>query len=59
MSLLALPSDVQRFLGTLSDPKEIHFFSGRRLRRLLCLQDLSARWKLWEEIVSEFKGVRV
>ena len=59
MSLLALPSDVQQFLGALSDPKEIRFFSERRLRRLLCLQDLSAQRKLWEETVSEFKGVRV
>jgi hypothetical protein len=59
MSLLALPSDVQSYLATLSDPQEIHFFSERRLRRLLCLQDLSARRKQWEETISEFKSVRV
>ena len=59
MSLLVLPSDVQYYLSALSDPKEIRFFSERRLRRLLCLQDLSDQRKLWEETISEFKSVRV
>ena len=59
MSLLELPQDVQSFLGTLTDPKEIRFFSERRLRRLLCLQNVSAQRKLWEETISEFKSVRV
>jgi hypothetical protein len=35
MSLLALLSDVQCYIAALSDPKEIRFFSERRLRRLL------------------------
>lgn len=58
MTLLALPTEVQHFLGTLRDPKDIHLFSERRLRRLLCLQDLSDQRRLWEETISEFKGAR-
>jgi hypothetical protein len=59
MSLLELPVDVQCFLGRLTDPKEIRFFSERRLRRLLGLQNLAAQWRLWEETISEFKSVHV
>jgi hypothetical protein len=59
MSLLALPSDVQRYLAALRDPKEIRFFSERRLRRLLCLRGLSVQRHVWEETVREFNGSRL
>ena len=43
MSLLTLPPYIQRFLGTLTDTKQIRFFSERRLRRLLCANSPSLR----------------
>jgi hypothetical protein len=58
MSLLELPADVQCFLGRLTDPKDIRFFSERRLRKLLCLRNPSVQRQVWEETVREFKGAR-
>ena len=53
MSLLALPSHVQRFLETLTDLKQIRFFSERRLRRLLCTKDPSMLHQAWDRTLRE------
>jgi hypothetical protein len=55
MSLVELPVDVQCFLGRLTDPKEIRFFSERRLRRILCIDGQSLQRQAWEELVRQFK----
>jgi hypothetical protein len=54
MSLLALPANVQRFLGTLTDSKQIRFFSERRLRRLLCTNHPSLLRDAWDRTLREF-----
>jgi hypothetical protein len=59
MSLLALLSDVQCYIAALSDPKEIRFFSERRLRRLLWLENPSVQRQVWEETIREFKSACV
>jgi len=58
MSLLALPPDVQRFLGTLTDQKHIHFFSERRLRRLLSTTSDSFLRDGWDETLQEFDSLK-
>lgn len=57
MSLLTLPLDIQRLLETLVDSKQIHFFSERRLRRLLCTKDPQALGYAREKILRE-SGIR-
>jgi hypothetical protein len=54
MSLLALPPDVQHFLGTLTGSKQIRFFSERRLRRLLSQKSPSALRDAWERTLRQF-----
>ena len=58
MSLLALPKQVQRFITGLTGPKEIRFFSERRLRRILTIKDPSLQLQAWDELVSQFKMAR-
>jgi hypothetical protein len=53
MSLLALPPDIQRFLGTLTDSKQIRFFSERRLRRLLWVDDSLLLEHAWDRTLRQ------
>ena len=55
MGLLALPLDVQRFLGTLTDSMQVRFFSERRLRRLLRIKDPSSQHPTWNRILRQFE----
>jgi len=58
MALLGLPPDVQRFLGTLTDSKQIRFFSERRLRRLLCTTSPLLLRDAWEGTLQEFGSLK-
>jgi len=54
MSLLALPPDIQRFLGTLTDSKQIRFFSEHRLRVLMWTNDSLLLRHAWDRTLREF-----
>ncbi len=56
MSLLVLPPHIQHFLGSLTDTRQIRFFSERRLRRLLSGNRPSALRDAWERSLNEFRA---
>lgn len=47
MSLLELPADILYFIASLTNPKEIRFFSERRLRRILTIEEPSLQLRAW------------
>ena len=58
MSLLALPTNILRFIGSLTDRKEIRFFSERRLRRILVIKEPSLLQRAWKELVGRFESAK-
>lgn len=58
MSLLKLPADILHFIASLTNPKEIRFFSERRLCRILPMEEPSLQLRAWDELVRQFESAR-
>jgi hypothetical protein len=56
MNLLQLPAEIQAGLRSPPAPLDIHSFSERRLRMLVCCGDKEAQTSRWRELVQELRG---
>lgn len=56
MALLDLPQEIQQHLAKLTEPREIQFFSERRLRQMGTLDADPLRLQAWSEMLKEFRG---
>ena len=55
MGLLKLPEEIQRALLGLKDHGAIRYFSERRLRPLLAIQDAARQIKEFERIIGKVR----
>jgi hypothetical protein len=56
MNLLQLPAEIQAGLRSPPAPLDMHSFSERRLRMLVCCGDKEAQTSRWRELVQELRG---
>ena len=56
INLLQLPAEIQASLRSPPAPLDIHSFSERRLRMLVCCGDKYAQTSRWRELVQELRG---